>query len=112
MEHEPADLAGITRRHFFGRSAMGLGGLALSSMLGPAAASASQAVTDFQAVIEVVKSTGVEAEIAEQKIIEAYQAAKNQAGDSTAATLGKLVCVTALNNTGKYMVAFQIIKPV
>jgi len=33
MEHEPTNLAGITRRHFFGRSAMGLGGLALGALL-------------------------------------------------------------------------------
>jgi len=45
MQHPPDTLAGITRRHFFGRSAMGLGGLALSSMLGPAAARASDAAT-------------------------------------------------------------------
>ena len=33
MEHEPANCANITRRHFFGRSAMGLGAIALGSML-------------------------------------------------------------------------------
>ncbi|MFQ3232138.1 MAG: tape measure domain-containing protein, partial [Reinekea sp.] len=60
-------------------------GLSFSELETGIDASASQAVTDFQAVIEVIKSTGVEAEIAEQKIIEAYQAAKNQAGDSTVA---------------------------
>ena len=33
MDHEPTTLAQMTRRHFFGRSAMGLGGMALASML-------------------------------------------------------------------------------
>ncbi|MEM9345316.1 MAG: DUF1501 domain-containing protein [Planctomycetota bacterium] len=33
MEHEPTSFANITRRHFFGRSAAGLGALALGSLL-------------------------------------------------------------------------------
>ncbi|MFI4859876.1 MAG: DUF1501 domain-containing protein [Phycisphaerales bacterium JB063] len=35
-------LAGITRRHFFGRSALGLGGLALASLLGPGTSRANE----------------------------------------------------------------------
>ena len=42
MEHEPTSLANITRRHFFGRSAMGLGALALGSMLPSNIASAAK----------------------------------------------------------------------
>ncbi|MEM8550591.1 MAG: DUF1501 domain-containing protein, partial [Verrucomicrobiota bacterium] len=39
MEHNPTSLAGMTRRHFFGQSAMGIGALALGSLLpaGPVA---------------------------------------------------------------------------
>lgn len=44
MEHEPHNLAGITRRHFFGRSALGLGGLALGSLLPTALSSAASSL--------------------------------------------------------------------
>jgi len=40
MEHQPTSMAGITRRHFFGRSALGLGGIALGAMLPSQAARA------------------------------------------------------------------------
>ena len=33
MDHDPISLAAMTRRHFFGRSAAGLGGIALASLL-------------------------------------------------------------------------------
>jgi hypothetical protein len=40
MEHQPTNLANITRRHFFGRSAMGLGAIALGSLMPAGAAKA------------------------------------------------------------------------
>jgi len=41
MDHEPISVAGMTRRHFCGRSAMGLGGLALSTLLPTMSSSAA-----------------------------------------------------------------------
>ncbi len=43
MDHEPTSMAGITRRHFFGRSALGLGGIALGAMLPGVSASSDPA---------------------------------------------------------------------
>ncbi|PTY38551.1 hypothetical protein BGP77_11425 [Saccharospirillum sp. MSK14-1] len=47
-------------------------------------AAGTQAVKDFQAVVEVIRQTGTEADIASEKILEAYQSALNSTDDTEA----------------------------